>query len=891
MTGFGKVAAAVSHGGTGTASSITATGGTLEVTGAVTGINTLAIGSGATDKLLLDGASSTATAVTFSGSTGTIEINTAGSLTVTNALAVGANTVKLDGASSTLTDGNGITLAGGTISGLGHLAANTNVTGYGTISIPISTADTITASGGTLDLTNAITTNSTLDIANSSASILKLDGNVSSSSTLLAFLGSAGTIELTDVVGGALQFSGNIAGLNVGSSSTIPTNDVNVQGLTITSATLSGSSIILQNGTTTVGTLALATAPAAGTYVALSSDATLGGTDVFLTAPTTVTWSPSTETGVEGSAINLGTVTPASTNTLSAVVLSGIPVGATLSDNNGHSSSGSTSVNILGWNYAGLTITAANDTNLILAVQVTDTAGNVSTIATESVTVNPLAATVTPVAATGVEGSVIALNLAVTVNGLSGDANSLATLTLSGATAGAVLTDGINTHTFTGPSDTFDIHTWNLSTLTIKPASDANFTLTVAATEMDAEGNLGATTTTTDAVTVNPLAATVTPVAATGVEGSAIALNLGVTVNGLSGDANSLATLTLSGATAGAVLTDGINTHTFTGPSDTIDIHTWNLSTLTIKPASDTNFTLTVAATEKDAAGNLGATTTTTDAVTVNPLAATVTPVAATGVEGSAIALNLGVTVNGLSGDANSLAKLTLSGATAGAVLTDGINTHTFTGPSDTFDIHTWNLSTLTINAASAANFTLTVAATEQDAAGNFSTPTINTEVVTINAGPLVTTPTSLTVAENSGATPIGIVPPSDANYAASALSVTVTGLPTDGTVRLSDGTTPVTIGESLTVAQLTGLMFKPAQDSTGQSSTFTYSVSDPAANSANGSVTLATGPNAIVLENEKPGTPQSVWQISPGQDSTTIQGFTTSMSTNVGGDSRFQDQ
>jgi len=149
---------------------------------------------------------------------------------------------------------------------------------------------------------------------------------------------------------------------------------------------------------------------------------------------------------------------------------------------------------------------------------------------------------------------------------------------------------------------------------------------------------------------------------------------------------------------------------------------------------------------------------------------------------------------------------------------------------------------------------------------------------------PLVTTPTSLTVAENSGVTPIGIVAPNDASFAASALNVTVTGLPTDGTVLLANGTSPVTVGESLTVAQLTGLMFKPTQDSTGQSSTFTYSVSDPAAHSTNGSVTLATGPNAIVLENEKPGTPESVWQVAPGADSMTIQGFTTSMSTNVGG-------
>jgi hypothetical protein len=151
------------------------------------------------------------------------------------------------------------------------------------------------------------------------------------------------------------------------------------------------------------------------------------------------------------------------------------------------------------------------------------------------------------------------------------------------------------------------------------------------------------------------------------------------------------------------------------------------------------------------------------------------------------------------------------------------------------------------------------------------------------NNSPLVTTPTSLTVAENSGATAIGIVAPSDASYAASQLSVTVTALPTDGAVLLSNGTTPVTLGESLTVAQLTGLLFKSTQDNTGQSSSFGYTVSDPAGKTAAGTATLTTGPNPIVLENEKPGTPESVWQVNPGDDSTKIQGFTTSISTNVG--------
>jgi hypothetical protein len=87
----------------------------------------------------------------------------------------------------------------------------------------------------------------------------------------------------------------------------------------------------------------------------------------------------------------------------------------------------------------------------------------------------------------------------------------------------------------------------------------------------------------------------------TGVEGLAIALNLGVAVNsetGANGDspANSLASLVVSAIPLGAVLSDGTNTFTATTGHASVDVHTWAYTSLTIKPANDTNFTLTMAA-------------------------------------------------------------------------------------------------------------------------------------------------------------------------------------------------------------------------------------------------------------------------------------------------------
>jgi len=109
---------------------------------------------------------------------------------------------------------------------------------------------------------------------------------------LVTFLGAAGTLQLTGasstISGGLLNgFAAPIAGLNVGTSNAVPTNDIDLSKLaigTINSATLSGSTLTVKD---TGGSfnLTLASAPAAGTFVDWKSDGG-SGTDIFLsTAP------------------------------------------------------------------------------------------------------------------------------------------------------------------------------------------------------------------------------------------------------------------------------------------------------------------------------------------------------------------------------------------------------------------------------------------------------------------------------------------------------------------------------------------------------------------------------------------------------------------------------
>ena len=159
------------------AGAITATGGLLDLNGKLTGTTALTITS-ATDTLRLDGAGSAATSVNFNGSAGTFELSTAATLTLANALTVGIGTLKLDGAGTPvqLIDIAGITLAGGTLSGTGLISGTTFVTGSGTIGIS-TVGRTMTASGGTLDITGAMDTTSKLSIADVAGSVLKIDNS------------------------------------------------------------------------------------------------------------------------------------------------------------------------------------------------------------------------------------------------------------------------------------------------------------------------------------------------------------------------------------------------------------------------------------------------------------------------------------------------------------------------------------------------------------------------------------------------------------------------------------------------------------------------------------------------------------------------------------------
>src|SRR5207248_457570 len=139
--------------------------------------------------------------------------------------------------------------------------------------------------------------------------------------------------------------------------------------------------------------------------------ATTTATETITVNPPAPSLAPVTETGLEGATRPLdlragvnGLVGDA--NRLAALVVSAIPVGATLSDGS-HSftaTAGHTSVDVHGWHLAGLAITPTRDANLspCTTLSRSDAEGKLSatTTATETITVNPPAPSLAPVTET-----------------------------------------------------------------------------------------------------------------------------------------------------------------------------------------------------------------------------------------------------------------------------------------------------------------------------------------------------------------------------------------------------------------------------------------------------------------------------------------------------------
>ena len=324
----------------------------------------------------------------------------------------------------------------------------------------------------------------------------------------------------------------------------------------------------------------------------------------------------------------------------------------------------------------------------------------------------------------------------------------------------------------------------DLAGLTITPAADshADFTLTVAATSTEADGDSATTVSSLD-VTVTGVAdvPTVTVADATGAEDQAIALDIGVALNDVDGS-ETITDVTISGVPSGAELSAG---------TDNLD-GTWTLTPaqltgLTVTPAadSDADFTLTVSATSTEAEGDAATTLANLD-VTVTGVAdvPSVTVADAAGAEDSAIALDIGVALGDIDGS-ESITDITVSGVPTGAQLSAG---------TDNGD-GTWTLTpaqlgglTVTPPIDSDADFTLSVSATSTEANGGTATTVSSLDVTVTGVADVPTVTVADASGGGGGAIPLSIdVALADTDASESITDVTISGIPSGGS--LSAGT------------------------------------------------------------------------------------------------------
>ena len=198
---------------------------------------------------------SAANSLSFNGASGTLEINTAGDLTLATALDIGTGTVFLDGQSATLHDVASMTISSGTIIGAGLVESVLTASG----------AAHITATGGTLNIAHQLTDSGnqlTLTITGDSTRCCSV---LSARRRAVVFTNALGTLELDTLgqltVGSAMAIGGGTVKLDSGVSSLtdasgITLNGGSIIGLGTITGNLSGAGTVAASG----GTLELVTA-------------------------------------------------------------------------------------------------------------------------------------------------------------------------------------------------------------------------------------------------------------------------------------------------------------------------------------------------------------------------------------------------------------------------------------------------------------------------------------------------------------------------------------------------------------------------------------------------------------------------------------------------------
>ena len=527
--------------------------------------------------------------------------------------------------------------------------------------------------------------------------------------------------------------------------------------------------------------------------------------------------------GVEDGAIPLN-IQAAVTDTdgsesITSVVISGVPTGAELSAG---TDNGNGIWTLEPGHLAGLTVTPPPDNAADFSLTVTATATEAdggdaaTTIASFGVEVAAVAdaPVVTVSSATGDVNTTVPLDLSSTVADADGS-ESITSVVISGVPAGAALSHGSDD----GNGNWTTVDVADLSSLAVTPApgNAADFTLSVTAVAIDVDPDTGAATTAqitlsfdveVAGVAAEPI---VTVTSASGLEDSAIPLDISVALPA-EATGQKITEIAVSGVPAGVVLSAGAdqgNGAWILGPGD--------LSGLTLTPPADSSddIALSVTATaqiiDPDTGEVSSASASLSFGVEITGVAdaPTVTVGDVAGLEGQAIPLDISVALADTDGS-ESITSVTISGVPAGAALSAGADNGNGSWTVDVADVEGL---TLTPAPDSDADFSLTVTATATEADGG-AAQTMDTFQVDVTG---VADAPTVTVADVSGAEDTAIpfditVALADTDGSKSITSVVISGVPAGAS--LSAGADDGNGNWTVDVADLEGLTVTPAPDS-----------------------------------------------------------------------------
>jgi Mg-chelatase subunit ChlD len=487
--------------------------------------------------------------------------------------------------------------------------------------------------------------------------------------------------------------------------------------------------------------------------------------------------------GAEDTAIKL-TLSTALVDTdgsesLGPLVVSGIPVGAVLTDGTHSYTSiptGDGAVYINGWDLTNLTITPPKDFNGPITLQVSSTSTE-SANKDSATTTQPLIVNVTPVndgpavnfeSVTYTEnGAPIALVNNFSITDIDSTQLSSAKITLTGIQAEDLIVSQYYKGGTTGVTDLGITYTLSndangnividltgnasvanyetlIKSLTYADNSDNPSTaprgVSISVTDLDANGTTNLTAVHTGQVNVEAVndAPTVNAAQAKGDEDTAIAVRL--TGNDVDGTIKYFNLVTM--AEHGKFYADAAGTQELTNLSNIVASN--NSATIYFKPtenwAGDTNFTYTAVDNQ-----NLPAGAPANGIINVTPVADApiVTVADAQGNEDSAIKINVGTALVDTDGS-ESLGPFVVSGIPVGAVLTDGTHSYTSipTGDGAVY-INGWDLTNLTITPPKDFNgpINLQVSSTSTELTGQSATTTqsLTVTVAPVNDAPTVT--------------------------------------------------------------------------------------------------------------------------------------------------------